>query len=391
MKHRPARWATRSWLWPIVLVLVQVAVTASPAYAATWAESGDAPSLPPGQEPTGTGPLTSISGAISGNGLPFGTDIDMYKICLDGNRTFSATTVGLTTVDTYLALFDVSGRGVYANMNASPTVEQSTLPAGAATLSPSAPGVYYLGVSTSDLAPLDASGAHIFTGSGVAVQAPAGTNPMAGWVIGRLAGGPYTVNLTGARVCPVVPDAPATLTCTRTLSGVVPGRLDVIAGTTCLQGASASGPITVFPGAALSVKNSLVSGSVVTVQASAVTICSSLFTGDVRVNASTGFVLIGDGGDGPPTPCVGSSFARTVVLDANTGGLEFGGNFLFQDLLVIDNVAPGGGVPIENNATEIEVNVITGVLLCDGNIPAPTNDDRPNVVGFRVGQCGPSF
>ena len=86
-------------------------LTASVVFADTLSEAGDAGDLPAtAQVASGAGLLTSIDGAISGN-----TDEDMYKICLQGNRSFAASTVNAATLDTQLYLFDSEGLGVYMN------------------------------------------------------------------------------------------------------------------------------------------------------------------------------------------------------------------------------------------------------------------------------------
>lgn len=384
-RSRSARWGCC-----MVLLLAQLTLLASPAEAAPWAEGpGDAPELPPGQEPFGTGPLDSISGTISPNTGLFGTDIDLYKICLDGGQTFSANTDNAaTTADTYLSLFDKDGKGVYAQRSSQTT--RAILPAGVGTLSPSAAGQYYLGVSTSDLAPLDAAGRHVFIHPATPVESPnPAASPVAAWVIGRLLGGSYRVDLTGARFCEPQADASATGPCTRTLTGAL-GPVVAIYGTTCVRSARVTGDILVVPGAALSLQGSVVQGSITADRPSALTICGSLVTGSVAVVGATGFVLIGDGGDGPIPGCPGGVFRDDVVLDSNTRGVEFGGNSAARDVLVVDNVAPGSGLPIENNATEIERNAIGGAIVCFDNVPAPTNDGRPNLGGTRLGQCAPA-
>jgi hypothetical protein len=44
--------------------------------------------------------------------------------------------------------------------------------------------------------------------------------------------------------------------------------------------------------------------------------------------------------------------------------------------------------PENATATEIEANLVVGMLACSGNTPPPTNDGRPNtVIGIRTGQC----
>ena len=68
-------------------------------------------------------PVDAIDGRLAA-----GDDQDLYRICLEGGGSFSATTVGGTELDTQLFLFDAAGRGVYGNDDSQAT-RQSTLPA----------------------------------------------------------------------------------------------------------------------------------------------------------------------------------------------------------------------------------------------------------------------
>ena len=116
----------------------------------TWVERPNAGRTPPlAQAVVGTGPLESIRGTIGRQG-----GVDMFKICAGPN--FRATTVGRTTLDTQLFLFDRRGVGLYANDDASGTgTFQSTLPAS----SPNGPNIrseYFLAISTFDRDPIDA-------------------------------------------------------------------------------------------------------------------------------------------------------------------------------------------------------------------------------------------
>ena len=55
-----------------------------------------------------------------------------------------------------------------------------------------------------------------------------------------------------------------------------------------------------------------------------------------------------------------------------------GGNWIVGALTVSGNIAPGGGNPKENNATEIEGNSVKGLTTCATNNPAPINDGHKN-------------
>ena len=84
-----------------------------PAGAAVVTESGDAGNRSlTAQSAIPVDPLTQITGTLDGR-----PDEDLYRICIAGGGTFSATTEGTpgTLNDTQLFLFDESGLGVYAN------------------------------------------------------------------------------------------------------------------------------------------------------------------------------------------------------------------------------------------------------------------------------------
>ena len=147
---------------------------------------------------TGPGePKTSISGNLSS-----ASDVDLYQIYITGEGTFSATTVDGTNADTQLFLFDGDGFGVYGNDDNFDACNctQSTLPA-ADPLTPTAPGIYYLGITVFGVDPISESG-EIFAGDFFAsVLEPTGAGgalPLVGWE--NIRGddlGDYTIALTG--------------------------------------------------------------------------------------------------------------------------------------------------------------------------------------------------
>jgi hypothetical protein len=169
-------------------------------------EVGDAGDLPAtAQDLTGAG-VETINGTVAE-----ATDIDMYRVCVDGGGSFSASSVGGTSVDTQLFLFDPSGRGVYANDDQMDGVIQSLLPAGHA-LTPQAPGEYYLAVGAYNLDPLGADEPIFGPGTGVVgPTGPGGGEPVSGWG-GRPGGsGPYTLTLTGTQCAPPPDTTPPTV------------------------------------------------------------------------------------------------------------------------------------------------------------------------------------
>jgi hypothetical protein len=186
---------------PLVVVTfcaVVLGVTAALAFAGqvgqAWQEGPDAGQRPPvAQAAVGTGSLDSISGSLSS-----GHDVDMFKICAGTN--FSASTVGGTTVDTQLFLFDRRGVGLYANDD--DIGFQSTLPA-SDPHGPNIRGEYFLAISVFDQDPVDATAPRasklIFNDSPPGVPGRfTDTGPITGWQGLATVGGSYAISLTGA-------------------------------------------------------------------------------------------------------------------------------------------------------------------------------------------------
>jgi hypothetical protein len=139
--------------------------------------------------------------------------------------------------------------------------------------------------------------------------------------------------------------------CTRTIRGFFGGRLDVLAGVTCLaDGSRVVGQVRVRRGAGLVATGATVTGPLTAEGASVVELFDTDVTGPVRITGSTRRVAIaGSEIDGPVT-----------VADNNTGS-----------------------VPIV-----ISDDTVVGPLSCSGNQPPPSNGGQPNhVTGPRSGQC----
>ena len=207
---------------PTALAILSLLVLAPVATAAD--EVGDAGDLPAtAQDLTGAG-VDTINGTLADS-----TDIDMYRVCVDGGGSFSASSIGGgTSVDTQLFLFDPSGRGVYANDDQMEGVVQSLLPAGH-VLTPQARGEYYLAVGAYNLDPLGAD-EPIF-GPGTGVVGPTGLGggePVSGWG-GRPGGpGPYTLTLTGSQCAPPPDTTPPTVDLRSPADGAVVNAGDAV-------------------------------------------------------------------------------------------------------------------------------------------------------------------
>jgi hypothetical protein len=188
-------------------------------------------------------------------------------------------------------------------------------------------------------------------------------------------------------------DQPATTHCDVTFTGTNNAVINVPAPLTyCLVNLKQIGAVNVSPGAALSVTNgSVINGAVTLTGAKAFTFCaSSTKQGAINASTSAGFVIIGNGGDGGllATPCGANHIDGAVTLNGNLGGVEIGGNSIVGALTVSGNIAPAGGIPREDNATEIEANTVKGLTTCATNVPAPVNDGLKNTfTGGVNGQC----
>ncbi len=160
-------------------------------------------------QPPGTA-LESISGTLKPVkiGDEYFNDVDLYKIYLTGDKTFSATVTG-TGGYGYggIELFDENGLGVYANTIIN---DQNSLPAGH-QLTPLEPGIYYLGISSPSHYSALSSGGYIFDYlegfEGLSGPfGPGGGAPLSDWDVGGGwdTGGyepyadPYNIVLTGA-------------------------------------------------------------------------------------------------------------------------------------------------------------------------------------------------
>jgi hypothetical protein len=133
-------------------------ITASLALAQNYNETGDAGSSVPGAQTTGApGPLSTITGTLFSNG-----DADFYVINITNFAAFSATTVGGSTMDTMLYLFDANGNPIYLNDDDSGGLSlQSTLPPGS-PLGPQANGLYIIGISLTAVDPVNSSNQLLF-------------------------------------------------------------------------------------------------------------------------------------------------------------------------------------------------------------------------------------
>ncbi|QQS08077.1 MAG: hypothetical protein IPK69_08675 [Phycisphaerales bacterium] len=183
-------------------ILLQI--TATPPPTGLVDENGDAGDMPDtALVPQGTGSLSGFTGSL---GID---ESDMFKIKICDTSLFTASTVGVTDVDTQLWLFNLDGTGVAFDDDAGPL--QSALSNQFVTQT----GDYYLAISEYDRDAIDNLGQAIWIDTPFATErAPDGAgafNPIAAWESDALTtGGTYSILLTGA--CfpgPAIPDCVA--------------------------------------------------------------------------------------------------------------------------------------------------------------------------------------
>jgi hypothetical protein len=190
----------------VFAVITAIALAIVPgAFAAV--EQGDAGDLRATANDFGDSALTTIWGSFTD-----ASDADVYRFCLADGGSFSASTVGATTLDTQMFLFDSQGYGIYANDDRNGS-RGSTLPA-QHRFSPSAGGEYFLAISSYNRDPQSSQG-EIFQDNFNRFLYPDGVldangfgaaETLIGWN-GRAPGGPglYRITLTGTTAC-VPPD-----------------------------------------------------------------------------------------------------------------------------------------------------------------------------------------
>ncbi|MCL6536771.1 MAG: DVUA0089 family protein, partial [Armatimonadetes bacterium] len=157
---------------------------------------GDAGDLPETAQSTGSDPITKIRGTIGA-----ANDVDVYAIYISDPSAFSATTIGGTTLDTALWLFDEDGKGVvYNDDNPDATTgTQSRIDNRTNCITQS--GRYYLAVSISVRRAAGCGDGLIWaTTPARGVRCPDGgesTSRVGGWSGSSSSTGRYIIFLTG--------------------------------------------------------------------------------------------------------------------------------------------------------------------------------------------------
>lgn len=189
--------------------------------------------------------------------------------------------------------------------------------------------------------------------------------------------------------------------CTTTITGTSAKQLTVTSGLTCLVNANQIGQVTVEPGAALSVKDSTVTGTVTATSPAGITFCGSTVNGSLSVTGATLPVILGgtlaDGtacaadtipgavtvtGASAPVTLTGLNQHGTLTLDNDTAGVTLDGSQIIGPAYVENNAATAPAV------ITVSGNTVNGSLYCTGNNPAPDDKGSVNTVsGTATDQC----
>jgi hypothetical protein len=154
-----------------------------------------------------------------------------------------------------------------------------------------------------------------------------------------------------------------------TVTGTVTGPLVVRNGEAVeiAPGAKVDGKVTVKPGGALDVEGATLQSSLSATQSALVRVCGSSIGGSLRVNGSSGALVIGEG----TSECEGNSVAAASIVKNASQGVTLEHNAFGATLRVIDNA---GGAIVDHNK-------VTGSLTVLNNTGSVT--DSPNEVGGR--------
>ncbi len=158
---------------------------------------GDAGDMPETAQSTGAGPLTAIRGTIGA-----ANDVDIYAIYITDPGIFSATTIGGTSLDTALWLFDADGKGVVHNEDNPDATSGFQSRIDNRSFCITQPGLYYLAISLFGRRAAGCDGGLIWnttpTRSVRCPDGPESTSRLASWAGSTSSTGTYRIFLTGA-------------------------------------------------------------------------------------------------------------------------------------------------------------------------------------------------
>ncbi|GAB3460293.1 ExeM/NucH family extracellular endonuclease [Actinophytocola sediminis] len=155
--------------------------------------------------------------------------------------------------------------------------------------------------------------------------------------------------------------------CTETITGLRLWKVEVTSGQTCLADAVVLGSVTVRGGASLTATDGTILGTLTAKSAERVTVTGTQVLGLVTITGTTEAVAIET-----------ATVTGTLTLRDNQGAITLDGSTFTGPVTLTGN---RGGVLVAANH-------VRGVLTCQNNDPAPTDEDRANTVrGAVVGQC----
>ncbi|GAA3104734.1 hypothetical protein GCM10010464_79910 [Pseudonocardia yunnanensis] len=220
---------------------------------------------------------------------------------------------------------------------------------------------------------------------------PLGGSGNAGLTVSGLPGGShtFTAHYDGDTNCaPTTSNAVTVTVGCQTISGTHLGPLTVT-GPVCLApGTQILGPVTISGSGSLDAVGATIQGPLTATSGTGLRVCATTVNGPATISGINGVIVIGDAGDDGGPPCGANTLRGAATFRGNTGFVELGGNQILGPLTVNNNTTTIIVPPENATATEIEANLVLGILACSGNTPPPTNDGRPNIViGTRTGQC----
>ena len=151
-----------------------------------------------------------------------------------------------------------------------------------------------------------------------------------------------------------------------------------------------NGGVTVQSGGSLVLNGATINGNITATSANALRFCGSTINGNITATGTTGYIVIGDGGDDGPPGCAANTITGNVTLTSSKGGFEIAGHNVTGTVTLTGNT--GSGPTSEDASPEVEGNKITGSLSCaTSNSPAITDGGQKNTVsGTKSGQCAAS-
>ena len=214
------------------------------------------------------------------------------------------------------------------------------------TLNPPNPGINQQVTLTATVSPQSGSGTPPGTVTFYDNGNSLGTATLSGGVATlstSFGGGPHSLTASYSGDGTYAPSSTSTAiliadACTSTITGTH-GSITVASGTTCVEGATINGGISVAKGATLDLENATVKGSISAGSPAGLRICGS-HTGSITVSGATGLVRIGD----PSSNCPANTVAGSILAANNKAGL-----------IIVDNTVSGSVTAVGNTGSPVIV------------------------------------